>query len=420
VEEAMSRRQSFAFCLALVATAPIAASGCGGSTPASFVNPDSGAAVSGSSSGGNGPTGGTGPGVVLGVDAAASNSGDSGLAGCATGSAIASREPVYLLFVLDGSGSMSHDNKWVAVTSAIDAIFTDMDMKADDGIGAGLIVFSDSMDPTLNTGAPYPSAIDVPIGFVESTQLAKLVGRTAAPDAPQSNTPTGRALTGGYGELANFQPASPLMPGGKRVLVLITDGVPTDQACKTTLKNGMDNYAQNGCILMAGTELAATAPKGPIETFVIGVGPLPGDFATYDPYWLAALAVAGGTAPAGCNPKENAAGATDYCYFNVDPTGAAASTEEQAFLTAINSIRGQVSSCTLAITPTGAGTIDPSTVNVILDGTTVPQDPANGWTYDDPTNPTSVTLHGNSCDELKNDPHAMISIILGCKTVTPK
>jgi hypothetical protein len=414
----MSRRSSFAFGIALTACGGwLLATACGGATPTSFVSPDGGGGPGGSSSGGGS---GGGPGINLGVDGGAAPAGDSGLAGCATGEAGASREPVYLLFVLDGSGSMSHDNKWVAVTGAIDAIFTDMATKADDGVGAGLIVFSDSNDPTVNTGGAYPTPLDVPLAFVDQAQLAKLVGRTASPDAPNSNTPTGRALTGGYGELASFQPAAPLLPGGKRVLVLITDGVPTDQTCKTTLKNGSDNYAQNGCIVMAATELAATAPKGPIETFVIGVGPLPGDFATYDPYWLAALAVAGGTAPPGCNPKENAAGATDYCYFNVDPTGAAAAAEEQAFETAINAIRGEVSSCTLAITATGAGTIDPTTVNVVLDGATVPQDPVNGWTYDDPTNPTSVTLHGTSCDQLKNDPHASISIVLGCKTVTPK
>ena len=55
--------------------------------------------------------------------------GDSGLEACATGEAQAARLPVYLLFVLDGSGSMSHDNKWVAATGAIDAIFADMEIE---------------------------------------------------------------------------------------------------------------------------------------------------------------------------------------------------------------------------------------------------------------------------------------------------
>jgi hypothetical protein len=412
----MNRSLSFALGLALATAGP---AGCGGSVaPRGFDTGNGSDDGGGSGATEDGGTPGLGTGVPFGTEGGTAT-GDSGLNSCATGSAIASREPVYLLFVLDGSGSMSHDNKWVAATGAIDAIFADMQAKGDDGVGAGLIVFSDSNDPTLNTGGAYPTAIDVPIGFVDSTQLGKLTARTASPDSPQSNTPTGRALTGGYGELGSFQPAAPLLPGGKKVLVLLTDGVPTDQLCKTLNHDGTDDYATNGCILLAATELAAKAPNGPVQTFVIGVGPLPGDFATYDPYWLAALAVAGGTAPAGCNPKENAAGATDDCYFNVDPSGAASATE-QAFETAIDTIRGQVSSCTLQITPTGSGTIDPSTVNVVVDGVTVPEDPVNGWTYDNPQDPSSVTLHGTSCAELKSDPHAIVSVILGCASLTPK
>jgi len=314
---------------------------------------------------------------------------------------------------------MLSSNKWVAATGAIDAIFADMESKADQGIGAGLIVFSDSTDPNLNVDGTYPTARDVPIAFVDQAHLAKLTERTAPPVAPQSNTPTGRALTGGYAELSALQPLPPLLSGGKKVLVLITDGIPTDRGCKTQNKDGTDDYSQNFCVKMAASELATLPPEGPIQTFVIGVGPLPGDFMTYDPYFLGALAVAGGSSPTGCNPKANAAGGMGTCYFNIDPTGATAMATQQAFTTAINDIRGQVSSCTLGITPSpGAGPIDPTKVNVVLDGNTVPQDPMDGWTYDDPQNPKSVTLHGASCDSLKGNPNAKISIVLGCVIVT--
>src|SRR5207253_2936690 len=138
---------------------------------------------------------------------------------------------------------------------------------ADPGLGAGLIVFSDSQDPNLNAGGAYPSSRDVPIAFVDQSQLAKLVGRTASPDGPQSNTPTGRALSGGYAALGSFQPAAPLQPLGKKVIVLITDGIPTDHDCKTVNQNGTDDYAQNACVKMAAAQLTISAPKGPIETF---------------------------------------------------------------------------------------------------------------------------------------------------------
>jgi hypothetical protein len=320
------------------------------------------------------------------------------------------------MFVLDGSGSMRHDNKWVAVTGALNAIFTDMKAKADPGVGAGLIVYSDSNDPNLDTGGSYPSAIDVPIAFVNASQLQKLSARTSPPVMPQSNTPTGRALTGGYDELQSLMPGAPLLAGGKKVVVLMTDGIPTDQGCKNVNKDGTDDYQANACVVLAKSQLAGKAPAGSVKTFVIGVGPLPGDFATYDPYFLGELALAGGSAPPGCNPRSNAAGANDLCYFNIDPTGATADATQKAFTEAIDAIRGQVVSCTLNITPEAGAQIDPGEVNVQLNGEKVLQDPNDGWTYDDPNQPQSVTLHGASCDKLKSDPSAKVSIVLGCVT----
>jgi hypothetical protein len=199
-------------------------------------------------------------------------------------------------------------------------------------------------------------------------------------------------------------------------VVLMTDGIPTDQGCKNVNKDGTDDYAANACVKMAKSELVAKAPASPVETFVIGVGPLPGDFATYDPYFLAELAVAGGSAPPGCNPRSNVAGAKDLCYFNIDPTGATAEATQKAFTDALDAIRGQVVSCTLGITPQAGGTIDPEKVNVLLNEATVAQDETDGWTYDDPNQPTSVTLHGAACETLKSDPAAKISIVLGCVT----
>ena len=32
-----------------------------------------------------------------------------------------------------------------------------------------------------------------------------------------------------------------------------------------------------------------------------------------------------------------------------------------------------------------------------MDGTTVPQGAANGWSYDNATNPTEIVFHGAAC-----------------------
>ncbi len=358
--------------------------------------------------------GGGGTSINVDMSGGPATGGDDGSGGsCATGFATATRLPVYLQFVLDGSGSMNGPGSWVAARDALKDIFTDMKAAQDTGIGAGLIVFMDLSDPNLNTNQDpvYPSTADVPVGFVDDAQLAKLIGRTAPPDAGKSNTPTGLALTGAYASLTKFQATGMLAPNGKKVVVLITDGAPTDRDCKLDTKGPTADYSQNGCIKLAATQLSATS--GALETFVIGVGPVMVTN-TYDPYFLGALAVSGGSAPAGCDPKSTAL--DKLCFFSIDPS---ASTDiKAAFTDAINKIRGDVVSCSLALQPSMGGAIDPAKVRVTLDGMTVYKDPVDGWTYDDPNNPTNVTLNGKSCAALRSDPNAMIKVTLGC-TVEP-
>ena len=337
-------------------------------------------------------------------------------AGCATATAKASPQPVYMLFVLDGSGSMKQQNKWTAVSAALDSIFDQFSTQADTNFGAGILAFSDSRDPTCGgflggcTG-PYPTSVDVPVAYVDSTQHGKLRGRIDGASA-SGNTPTHAALVGGYSELEAFAPAAPLKPSGKKVLVILTDGVPTD-----------GSSAQ--CIQAAGQELTKATPQGPITTFVIGVGVFPStDPQSYDPSFLGQLAQAGGAAPQGCNPTENA-NASKVCYFQIDPSGSQTVAQlTQKFVDAINAIRGKVASCEFLLQkPDGGGQIDPGKVNVVYDDgqghtTTLVQDPVNGWTYDDPNNPTKVILHGVSCDKVKVS-GGSVNVVLGCKTIVP-
>ncbi|HEY1695992.1 MAG TPA: vWA domain-containing protein [Polyangiaceae bacterium] len=369
---------------------------------------DASASSSGGSSGSSsGGIGNFGDGSAGGDDGSAPL-GDSG---CATATAKATKTPVYMLFILDGSGSMSQDSKWSAATQALEAIFADMQKQADTGVGVGLIVFSDSKDPTHASG-PYPSKSDVSINFVGAAQVSALDGRLSG--QPSLGTPTGTALKGGYGELASYVPLTPIPPGGQKVLVLMTDGVPTDNCAQ----NG-GSYTSNACVMEAAQELTATPPTGPVLTFVIGTGVFPSsDLTNFDPNFLGNLAEAGGTGPKGCNPNENTT-SSDLCYFEVDPTAGSATQTEQAFEAAINAIRGQVLSCTFPLNvDSEAGTVDPSKVNVTVDGTTIPQSSTNGWSYNDPNDPTQIVFNGQACTNLKNDPNASVQIVLGCATVT--
>ncbi len=403
------------FALVALMSAPVAAA-CGGTTP-TFSNPggSSGGGAGGSGSGGaiGSGSGGNTPPLSSG-DGGSSTSSLSPDASCAKASGTATRAPVYMLFVLDGSGSMGQENKWTAATGALTSIFATMTNNP--GLGVGLIVFADSMDQTLSSGpGPYPEAgIDVPIGYVTSAQNTALDQRISG--SPNSNTPTYYALQGGYGEIGSFVPAPPLETGGTKVLVLITDGVPTDQQCST--KHAGTNYPTNPCVTMAATQFAASPP---VLTFVIGVGEFPStNLQSFDPAWLGNLAKAGGGAPAGCNPDETAS-TSDLCYFEVDPSQAAsASALQTSFANALAAISGQVLSCTFPLQTTGLGAIDPSLVNVEVDNNTVPQSATNGWSFDNPSAPTAVIFNGAACANLKTDPNVKVSIVVGCATIVAK
>jgi hypothetical protein len=324
-------------------------------------------------------------------------------AACGTATAATHKDPVYLLFVVDGSASMAAFQKWTAEIGALDAIFDDMLGQTDKGLGVGLIAFSDDDDPTYGNG-PYPSSLDVPIAYVDAPQHDRLRARVDK-SSSGGNTPTYAALSGGYGVLEKLAPPAPLAPNGRKVLVLLTDGVPT---------GGADEQAQ--CIAAAADEHKLADP---IDTFAIGVGAFPtNDPGDYDPSFVGKLAQAGGTAPPGCDPAST--NLASICHLQVTPNGKPVSQIKQEFIDAINHIRGQITSCELRLETTG--TLDPTLVNVVYNDSSgqeiVPQDAAQGWTYDDPSDPRKVVLHGDVCTRLKNDPKAKITILVGCRTET--
>jgi hypothetical protein len=209
------------------------------------------------------------------------------LSACATASIAARRIPVYMLVLLDGSGSMVQEGKWDAVTGALSTFFDDAATRSDPGLAIGLTVFSDSGDLTLGWG-PYPT-VDVPIRYVDQNQASQLSGRFAKV-APSYETPMAAALVGQFPRLEEFAPEAPLAPDGKKVLVLMTDGVPYPDA-----------DAQRPVVL-ASTR--AEAAKD-LTTFVVGIGSAtPYDPQIYDPRFLAQVAIAGGAANDGCDPAE--------------------------------------------------------------------------------------------------------------------
>lgn len=396
--------------------AALFAQGCGDTSGESLFGPGS----SGTSGGGT-PTG---PVFEDRVDAGGDGGGQDPLTNsCATASAEAKRLPVYMLFVIDGSGSMDgYDGssyipgereadplsagrqtgkKWIAVRDAMSSFFDDVAAKADPSFAVGMYLFSS------NTVKPT-NAVDVPIKYVDGAHAGALKARLAPPVFPNGGTPLCASMTGQLAILDAYTPAAPVQPGGKYVLVAMTDGIPSDS--KTT------------CLTAATTAKTGTPP---IATFAVGVGNEDASPTTvYDEAFMKDLAAAGGTAAAGCNPSWGNADKTGKpCHFQITPGAKTAAQIRTEFLAAINAIRDQVASCEFPLTkPPGSGELDPANVNVVKTSggkdSTIPQNGTDGWVYDNPTAPTKVFLRGKACDELKADPTAKIKIVVGCKTLT--
>jgi hypothetical protein len=64
--------------------------------------------------------------------------------------------------------------------------------------------------------------------------------------------------------------------------------------------------------------------------------------------------------------------------------------------------RWDSSATRVTVTTAGRGTHD------------VLRDAANGWEYDTPSAPRSLTLRGSACDEVTNDAGAKVTMSFGC------
>jgi hypothetical protein len=326
---------------------------------------------------------------------------------CARALAKATREPVYMLFVLDGSASMIELAKWDSVTSAMRDFVERMRFLADPAFGVGLTIFSDRSDPTHGEG-PYPK-LDVPIHFVDDAHADALDERMAW-TYPMWETPLASVLAGQYPNLASFQSEAPLLPGGRTVLVVMTDGVPYPAT-----------EAQKP-VCLAEDSAAFKSPTAPTMTLAVGIGSVLDGLDNYDPRFLGALAIAGGFANVPCDPNE-LYDESRMCHFQITPNGKSPADLTNDFVRTIDLIRSTLASCELKLERApGVDNLDPDSGDVVYtDGkghaAIVVRDPNNGWTYDDPGNPAKVELHGAACKQARSDPAGSVSVEVGCRTV---
>lgn len=340
---------------------------------------------------------------------------------CTSATATTQLQPVYLLFVVDGSANMGSGDKWTAMAPSLSTIIDGVAAAKDPSVGLGLIVYADSTDAPDASGlfGPYPRSSDVPIAYVDDAQVAALKHRLDT--TPSSNvTPTQVALEGGYASLHQFNPSAPLLQtGGRKVLVLISGGVPYSLLKGVTCPDSDPVCSDMQIANSIALAQAAAHDADPILTFVVGVGPFPGGDSSYDPTFFGRLAVAGGTARSStCNPNE-LVNEANVCDFQVTPGMKTPEELQKESFAAINAIREKLVSCQFTIVPPPSGfDLDTYTATVRLttggSTTTILPSATDGWSFDDPTTPKLITLNGKACSDYRAS-GGSIAISLACK-----
>jgi hypothetical protein len=386
---------------------------------------------------GNGSSNGGSGGFVLSGTGTGNGSGTGGTAACQAETHQAMTLPLDMYIMEDQSGSMDDmistgGTKWQAVTGALTAFVQQPGVA---GISVGIQYFDlppGGGGPMCNPTAVCQSDADCgpaacgpcmqvipgfgicagasaggsdscdPADYAKpDVEIAPLPGVASAivtslgNHSPSTNTATAPALQGALNHAKDWANSH---PGHVVIAVLATDGEPN--TCSPT--------DQAGVAQIAATALAGTPS---IKTFAIGV------FAQADipsgPDLLNAVAQAGGTGQA----------------FNIDTT----QNVSQAFLQALNQIRGSALGCQYQIPmPSSGSNADPSKINVQYtpgnggSPEIIPQVPNMGacpasgdaWYYDNPQAPTQILFCPAFCNKVSADTNGKIEILLGCKTVT--
>ncbi|WP_437516608.1 vWA domain-containing protein [Sorangium sp. So ce1099] len=331
-----------------------------------------------------------------------SNGGSSGEGGaCATETAKADLEPVYLAFAFDVSGSMGkgdelwHDKslKWDPVVAATKQFFAD---PLSQGLNASLRFFpsaGDDDDTDTKCDAETYLTPEVPMTPLPSPAFAEAIDAVTpeTSDDWRGGTPTLFVMQGTISYVTAQRQATP----GRYAIVLVTDGYPAGCGSR---------YNQVSLV----ADEAAIALADEIPTYVIGVANPPIEGAPETVKDMDDVAVAGGTEHA-------------YLIDTGNPAATAA-----AFKAAVDAIRGAAVSCTVAIPAAPDGrTFDAQKVRVTYTSgdeaiaLTYDQEceTEEAWRYDSAENPTQIVLCDSTCAAIQADPAAALGVDFTCEDV---
>ncbi len=305
---------------------------------------------------------------------------------CANSTDEAKNVPLDLYIMFDKSGSMAGP-KWVQSTAALQGFF---ESPTNAGIGIALRFFPDDKCDGTQCSVSACSTPKVPVGYLTNLSAPTDAHEQLLLDSfigvvPSGGTPLSAALDGA---IAWGNASIVSNPGHKAVIVLVTDGEPTD--CN---KNGAD---------LVKAAKAAHDQSG-IVTFAVG---LEGASAAL----LDQIAVAGGT-------EKSFIVGTDKA--------------QEQLVAALEAIRDKQVACDYAIPASTTGeAVDKSKVNVIYypgDGsgkhvlgqvsTVLDCADKAAWHYDSPSDPKKIVFCPAACNAVQADGKAKIQIVLGCGTI---
>jgi hypothetical protein len=363
------------------------ATACGNSGDDSTFDPRNGqGGTAGSSNGGAagsaGVLAGAGGSLVPPADGAGGSGGSdvSPDAACATGTVEAKLQPVSLFIMLDTSGSMVQDGsqKWANAKQGITSFVSSTGAA---GLKVALAYFPNTDSACDGSGYDVADVVapnGVAMGLLPGNRTA-ITNSLTAKATTSNGTPTEDALNG----IKRYCTQYDAQNAGERCIgVLVTDGEP--------------NGCNNNVTFLANIAGSAFTGSPSVPIYVMGMtGAV---FTTLD-----SIASKGGTTEA----------------INVNDGGS------NAFLNALNLIRGQIMSCDFPV-PQGANA-DKSRVNVRL--TTASgvislgkvANPAacvaKGWYYG--SSETRIVLCPETCTTARSAPQNRIDVVLGCVSQPP-
>lgn len=342
--------------------------------------------------------------------------------GACGGEAVTAEEvKVNLLVIIDRSGSMNQtpdgfaETKWDTMVTSVQTALAGIQHK----MSLGLLFFPDPLVESAD-GCGMTSGTDLPIEVQPGATAMPLITAKLqdAANRPAGNTPTADALAVAHAYFTTGPGAA--LEGEKHVLLALDGGPNCNEAitcdaaaCTTNIDrsatdpqasscpidpasccgDGTDPALNKSCLDDARTiaQVESLAEAG-IGTFVVGI-PGSGEYAQV----LDALAVAGG----------HSASATSPQYFEVTDAQ-----ELTATLVSITTNLVKICEFQLDRTPP-----DPNKVNVFIDGEVVPQEGDDGWEYDNSTNPPTIIIKGETCEQLKTEGAENVTFEFGCPTV---